>query len=47
MTMPADCSRKTKLAAEPSSTGTSSALMSMKRLSSPRPAQADSRCSMV
>ena len=45
--MPALCSRKTKLAAEPSSTGTSSAVMSMARLSRPRPAQAESRCSMV
>ena len=45
--MPALCSRNTKLAAEPSSTGTSSAVMSIATLSRPRPAQADSRCSMV
>ena len=47
ITMPALCSRNTKLAAEPSRMGTSSAVMSMMRLSSPRPQQADIRCSTV
>ena len=45
--MPALCSRKTKAAAEPSRIGTSSAVMSTTRLSRPRPAQAESRCSTV
>ena len=45
--MPALCSRNTNEAAEPSRIGTSSAVMSTYRLSRPRPAQADSRCSTV
>ncbi len=45
--MPALCSRNTKDAAEPSRIGTSSAVMSTYRLSMPRPAQADIRCSTV
>src|SRR6218665_2474877 len=46
-TMPALWSRKTKDAEEPSRIGTSSAVMSTWRLSMPRPAQADIRCSTV
>ena len=45
--MPADCSKNTKDEAEPSKMGTSSAVMSTYRLSSPKPAQADIRCSTV
>ena len=45
--MPALCSRNTKDEAEPSRIGTSSAVMSICRLSMPRPAQADIRCSTV
>jgi len=40
-------SKNTKDAAEPSRMGTSSAVMSMNKLSMPRPAQADMRCSTV
>ena len=45
--MPALCNKNTNAAADPSRIGTSSAVMSTTRLSSPRPEQADSRCSTV
>ena len=45
--IPALCNKKTKDAADPSKMGTSSAVMSTYRLSIPKPAQADIRCSTV
>jgi hypothetical protein len=46
-TMPADCSRKTKVPALPSMIGTSSPETSTNALSIPNPANADIRCSTV
>jgi len=45
--MPALWSKNTNEAADPSKMGTSSAVMSTNKLSSPKPAQADIRCSTV